>query len=235
MIPYSTALEEVSLNRHKPKLIILDINPWELGINQGKYEKLTALLPYCDKHNELIKYIKDISPFETYKLLSKSYPYNSSTFILATNTLFPNSVKKDNFGYLPLDGKMTSTELKDYILRMNERSVRIHQKKNFVDEKAKNYFVDFLNFSFKNKIKTLVVISPTILNNPFELDNQIMQKKLIIGICGRYSNVTFVDYSTDFHFNYHPEKFSDVFHLNTQGSKEFSSILTSDIKSKYFN
>lgn len=94
MIPYSTAVQEVSLNRHKPKLIILDINPWELAVNPSKYEKLTILLPYCNEHPELIKYIAEVSEFERYKLFSQTYPYNSSIFILGTNALLPNSVKK---------------------------------------------------------------------------------------------------------------------------------------------
>lgn len=230
MIPYSIALEEVSLNRHKPKLIILDINPWEFAVNQSKYEKLTILLPYCDKHKELIKYIKEISAFEPYKLLSKVYPYNSSIFIMANNTLFRNSEKKDDNGYLPLEGKMTKAELQDYQLKMNQRSINLHKKKNLVDYKAIKYFKEFLDNTIKNRIKTLVIISPTILKNSVELDNQSLQKSIIIDICKHYNNITFLDYSTDARFNYHPEKFSDEFHLNTQGSKEFSTILTKYIK-----
>jgi len=40
-----------------------------------------------------------------------------------------------------------------------------------------------------------------------------------------YPNVTFLDFSSDPRFNYHPEKFADVFHLNKKGSEEFSAIL----------
>ena len=217
MIPYSTAMEEISLARHKPTLIILDITPRELGVDESKYDKLSILLPYCEEHKEFIKYVQEISPFEPYKLFSKTYSFNSSIFILATNTLFATSVKKDMNGYLPLEGKMTKAEVEDYDLRMKERYEKIRFKKDIPEGKSIRYFKTFLDNSAKNNIKTLVVISPTILKDPFYLDNQIVEKKLITKITAQYPNATFLDYSSDSRFNYHPEKFSDVFHLNKQG------------------
>ena len=230
MIPYYAAVEEVALARHKPKLIILDINPWELAINESKYEKLTILEPYCRQHKELVKYVAEVSPFEQYKLLSQTYPYNSSVFILATNALFPNSVKKDQGGYLPLEGVLTKAYLDEYITRMTARAVKTHQKKEVPDEKALAYLRKFLDRAAKEGIKTLVVISPTIVNNPFELDNQTLERDMIQNIAKEYPNVTFLDYSTDQRFNYHFEKFSDEFHLNKQGAEEFSGLLAAYIK-----
>jgi hypothetical protein len=230
MIPYSTAMEEISLNRHTPKLIILDISPRELGVDQSKYDKLSILLPYCDKHPEFIKYIREISPFEPYKLLSKTYPFNSSVFILGTNALFPKTVKKDDNGYLPLEGKMTKLEVDDYSLRMNKRYLKIKKRKDVPEEKGIRYFKTFLNNSAKRNIKTLVIISPTVLKNPFYLDNQTVEKELIVKLTRQYPNVTFLDYSSDPHFNFRPEKFSDVFHLNKQGSEEFSNSVALYIK-----
>lgn len=223
MIPYSAAVEEVSLNRHKPKLIILDINPWELANNPSKYEKLTILLPYCDEHKELVPYISEVSAFERYKLFLKVYPYNSSIFILATNALFPNTVKKDTAGYLPLEGVMTPAYLAEYTARMKARYERIKVKKEIPEEKGITYFKRFLDYAARYNIKTLVVISPTILKDPFELDNQSVEKKLVIGITKKYQNVTFLDYSSDARFNGQPQKFSDEFHLNRYGAEEFST------------
>jgi len=230
MIPYSTAIEEVSLARHIPKLIILDITPRELGIDKSKYEKLAILLPYCDEHPQFIKYIKEVSEFEAEKLFSKTYPYNSTAFILANNSLFSKSVEKDDNGYLPLHGVMTKVEMDDYSKRMTKRSKRTHQKTEIAETKAVNYFRQFLNNAAKNKIKTMVVISPTILNNSFYLDNQIVERDLIVKITSEYPNVTFLDFSTDPRFNHHPEKFDDVFHLNKKGSEEFSAIIAQHIK-----
>lgn len=230
MIPYSAAIEEVSLARHIPKLIILDITPRELGVDRSKYEKLAILLPYCEEHPQLIKYIKEVSEFEAEKLFCKTYPYNSSAFILANNSLLSKSVEKDDNGYLPLHGVMNKAEMDDYIKRMNKRAKKIRQKNEIAETKAVNYFKQFLNNAAKNKIKTIVIISPTILNNLFYLDNQTIERDLIGKITSEYPNVTLLDFSADPRFNYHPEKFDDVFHLNKKGSEEFSAIVTQHIK-----
>ncbi|MCR8559509.1 DUF1574 domain-containing protein [Mucilaginibacter sp. BJC16-A38] len=232
MIPYSAAMEEISLSRHIPKVIILDITPRELGIDKSKYEKLDILLPYCDEHQQFIKYIKEVSPFETYKLFSKTYPYNSSAFILAHNIFFAKSAEKDDNGYLPLTGAMTKPEMEDYSKRMNIRALRTRKKNEVADIKAINYFKRFLENAAREKITTLVIISPTILNNAFYLDNQTLERGLIEKISREYPNVIFLDYSTDPRFNYHPEKFDDVFHLNKLGSEEYSAIIGQRIKAK---
>ncbi|ASU33510.1 hypothetical protein MuYL_1612 [Mucilaginibacter xinganensis] len=230
MIPYSAAIEEVSLARHLPKFIILDITPRELGIDKSKYEKLDILLPYCEEHPQFLKYIKEVSEFETEKLFSKTYPYNSSAFILANNSLFSKSIEKDDNGYLPLHGFMTKPEMDDYIKRMNNRAKKIRKKIEIPETKAVNYFKRFLSDAAKYKIKTMVIISPTILNNSFYLDNQTIERDLIGKITSEYPNVTLLDFSTDPRFNYHPEKFNDVFHLNKRGSEEFSAIVAQHIK-----
>ncbi|MFT3932960.1 MAG: DUF1574 family protein [Chitinophagaceae bacterium] len=233
MIPYTAAVQQIALERHTPKLVILDINPWELAQDPSKYEKLTILLPYYEKHKELINYISEVSPFERYKLFSKTYPYNSSIFILTTNALFANSVKKDDHGYLPLEGSMTDATTTDYQRKMLARYERIKIKKEVPDEKGIAYYKKFLDNTSRLNIKTLVVISPTILKDPFYLDNQALEKQLVIDIAKQYPNISFLDYSLDPRFNNHPEKFSDVFHLNRQGSQEFTADISAYIKANH--
>jgi hypothetical protein len=230
MIPYAAAVQEVSLSRHIPKVIILDISPRELGIDRTKYERLSILLPYAGEHEQLMKYIKEVSPFEPDKLVSKTYPFNSSAFVLACNTLLAKSVSKDDNGYLPLENSMTKAETDDYLKRMESRAKKIRQKTEVAEAKAVAYFKQFLDNAARYNIKTLVVISPTILNNSFYLDNQMLERNLIEKITGQYKNVTFLDYSKDPRFNGHSEKFADYFHLNIQGSTEFSQLIAQNVK-----
>ena len=225
MIPYCAAVEDVTLKRCRPKLLILDIAPRELGTDKIKYERLTILLPYCQQHKELVNYISQASRFEKYKLFSKTYPYNSSLFILATNALFPGSEKKDKNGYLPLDGVMDKAEMDDYLERMTSRYATIRNKPEVAEKAAVGYYRQFLDSAAAKGVKTLVVISPTLLKDPFYLDNQTIEKNIIANIAKAYPNVTFLDFSSDARFNYHPDKFADVFHLNKKGSEEFSAIL----------
>ena len=230
MIPYSSAVEQVTLERHKPKLIILDIAPRELSKDNSKYEKLSILLPYCSEHREFLSYVDKISPFEPLKLFSKTYPYNSSLFILGMNALFPKSVKKDSSGYLPLDDSMTKAEMNDYQSAMQARAAKTRLKKEVAEEKAITYYRQFLDRAKNDNVKTLVIIAPTILKDPFYLDNQSVEKRLIVDMAREYPNVIFLDFSSDPRFNYHPEKFADMFHLNKQGSEEYSNILAQYIK-----
>jgi hypothetical protein len=60
MIPYDAAIQEAVFARYKPKMIILDVNSWELSPNDSKYEKLSILLPYVYNHPEFLKYLKTI-------------------------------------------------------------------------------------------------------------------------------------------------------------------------------
>ncbi|MGN6394346.1 MAG: hypothetical protein ACTHMI_02215 [Mucilaginibacter sp.] len=230
MIPYAAAVQEVSLARHIPKMIILDISPRELGIDRVKYERLSILLPYCAEHEQLIKYVKEVSPYEPDKLISKTYPFNSSAFVMACNTLLAKSVSKDENGYLPLQNSLTKAETDDYLKRMLARAKSVHQKADVAEDKAVAYFKQFLDNTARYNIKTLVVISPTILKNAFYLDNKVLERRLIEEITGRYKNVTFLDYSRDPRFNGHPEKFADYFHLNAEGSTEFSQLIAQNVK-----
>lgn len=235
MIPYAAAVEEVALKRHRPKLVILDINAWELADNPSKYEKLTILLPYYHKHPELKPYLSEISPFESYKLYSRVYPYNSSIFILASNGLFPGSTKKDAHGYLPLEGQIPPGFMQDYLARMETRLQKIKSKEEKPDQKAIAYYKKFLDATAAAQIPTLVVISPTIVKNPSRLDNQAKEYQLVKEIAGSYPNVSFLDYSADERFNDKTEKFADVFHLNRQGSAEFSADIARWLTSHHFS
>lgn len=230
MIPYAAAVQEISLSRHIPKMIILDISPRELGIDRTKYERLSVLLPYASEHEQLMKYIKEVSPFEPDKLVSKTYPYNSAAFVMACNTLLAKSVTKDDNGYLPLESSLTKAETADYFKGMVSRANKIRKKTELAEDKAVAYFKQFLDNTAKYNIKTLVVLSPTIIKNPFYLDNQMLERNLIEKMAARYKNVTFLDYSKDPRFNGHSEKFADYFHLNVQGSKEFSQIIAQNVK-----
>lgn len=216
MIPFYKAMQEAIFIRHKPKLIILDINPWELSPDKTKYEKLSILLPYCIKHPEFIKYVQNESKWERLKLLSQTYPYNSSLFILFYNFFFSSHLNKDANGYLPLTGVMNKKELDDYTANLKNE-----KQNNRVDLKAVNYYREFLQKTQQNNIKTYVIISPAIIKEQVNLK----KKQILMAIAKEYKNVSFLDFSDDPRFNYKYKFFSDIYHLNKTGSEEFSKNL----------
>ncbi|WP_374951965.1 DUF1574 family protein [Mucilaginibacter sp.] len=233
MIPYATAVQQIALERHKPKLIILDIGPNQLGVQPSKYEKLSILLPYYENHYDLVRYIEEISRFEQFKLYSKTYPFNSSLFILATNILLPGTVKMHDNGYLPRDGSITQTEMNHFVTKMTIKAKKDAANPDVVDARAVRYFKDFLDNSAKDNIKTLVVIPPTLIKESYRLDNQLKERDIIVNLSKKYPNVKLVDYSADDRFNYQPQKYSDPSHLNRLGAEEFSAIITRYIQQNY--
>jgi len=226
-LPYYVAISEITIKRHLPKLIIVDMMSKELYTDKSKYTKLSILLPYCEKHPEFNEYIKDISSYEKYALLSKIYPFNSLLFIMINNSLFQNKIIKDDLGYLPLFGILTKEQRDIIIKRKNAFDLRNDNEKGLkIDNKSVQYFKKFLNNTSMNGIKTVVVISPSIVKEPEVCINEIKN------ICTQYSNVTFLDFSNNEKYYLRNEKFSDMFHLNKSGSEEFSNDLNKILKDK---
>jgi hypothetical protein len=221
LIPYYAAIQEATLKRYKPKLIIVDVNSWELSPGEGKYEKLSILLPYCRRHPELRSYVEQGSKQERLKLWSRIYPYNSSLFVLGYNSLFPNKVASDDHGYVPLTGEMTDLMLKDHMERMKTDKSELG---NQIDPKALAYYTQFLSNTTKYGIKTYVIISPKILKEPMNFKVQ-----RLMDVASKFSNVKFINFSADPKYNFKYEMFADVFHLNQKGAEAFSKDLISHL------
>lgn len=220
-IAYCTALEEVTLKRLQPKLIILDILPKELYEDDLKYSKLWVLLPYCKQHPEFIKYIEELSPFEKNKLYFSTLPYNSFLFLMINNLLLEKYVKKDELGYKPYTNTITKKEFDTYLKKKELYDAKVKSEGSLaLDPKSVDYFKQFLDRATKDSIKTMVVISPSLLTEPAIYRNKIRE------ICAGYPNVQFVDFSDNPKYSHHNEKFADLNHLNKMGAEEFSRELT---------
>jgi len=216
-IPYYCALQDAIFKRKHPKLIILDVNVWEIAPNDEKYEKLSMLLPYIHRHQELQKYIEEISEWENIKLVSRTYPYNSTVFVSLHDYLFSHNIPEDDNGYFPLDRTMSKNDFETYRVKKNIYDQKREKMNVPFDVKAIKYYEYFLNQVELLHIPTYVVISPTILKEP-----ATKEKLLIESIASRYKYVKFLDYSGNKEYNDQYEKFADEFHLNTKGSTQFS-------------
>lgn len=228
-IPFYTAVEEVILHRKKPKLIILDVLPNELSIDDSKYSRLTILLPYCKSHPELIKFIKEVSPFEPYKLWSQTYPFNSTLFISAYNHLLKNRIPDTKHGYVPLERTLTAFEMADLGKRLQDYAAKYPGAGSIkqLDKKALNYYRTFLDNAQKAGVKTMVVISPSLFYEPDTYVKKELQK-----VVAEYPNAEFIDYSNDKKYTGVHEKFADQFHLNKQGADEFSAEINALLRKK---
>lgn len=218
-LPYYCATQDVILERKIPKIIILDVNIWELGPNEQKYAKLAQLLPYVAEHPVLKRYTKEISEFENLKFISKTYPYNSTLLISVYDHLFQEE-NPDDRGYSPLIGQVTKTMFEKYSVEKKVYDQKRATQNIQIDQHAVAYYKQFLQKTTDLNIKTYVIISPTILKEP-----QTEEKTLLESIAKNYSNVTFMDFATDSTYNNHYELFADEFHLNEKGANRFSAEL----------
>ncbi|MBK0383662.1 hypothetical protein I5M32_11900 [Pedobacter sp. SD-b] len=224
-LPYYCAAQEVILQRKIPKIIILDVNIWELGPNDSKYIKLASLLPYVSEHPILKKYTAEISDYENIKFISKTYPYNSTLLISAYDHLFSNKLPSDDRGYFPLVRTIPKQQFEHYREQQRIYNEKRAKQKIKIDMNAVDYYRAFLQRCEDLKIKTYVIISPTILKEP-----KTKEKILLKIIAEEYPNVTFLDYSSDATYNNHYKLFADEFHLNDTGAKKFSEELADKIK-----
>jgi hypothetical protein len=224
-LPYYCASQEVILERKIPKIIILDVNIWELGPNESKYFKLASLLPYVNEHPLLRKYTAEISSYENLKLISKTYPYNSTLLISVYDYINSNKLSQDDRGYYPLVRTVSEKEFNIYKDNQEIYNQKRAKQDIKIDPKAVAYYRQFLKKTATLNIKTFVIISPTILTEP-----NSKEKSLLKEITQEYKNVTFLDYTSDTLYNNQFQLFADEFHLNNIGADIFSKNLVSKIK-----
>ncbi|WP_017259310.1 hypothetical protein [Pedobacter arcticus] len=224
-LPYYCAVQAVILERKTPKIIILDVNIWELGPNEQKYMKLAQLLPYVAEHPVLRNYTAKISKFENLKLISKTYPYNSTLLISVYDHLLTNTEPEDDRGYFPLVGEVSEKMFNKYQTEKKTYDEKRATQDIEIDQQAVAYYHQFLKKTKDLNIKTYVVISPTVLKEP-----NTEEKSLLESIAKKYSNVKFLDFATDSTYNNHYQLFADEFHLNDKGAEKFSKELAELIK-----
>lgn len=224
-LPYYCAVQDVVLERKIPKIIILDVNIWELGPNEQKYMKLAQILPYVAEHPILKKYTAEISEYENLKFISKTYPYNSTVLVSVYDHLFRDRNQLADRGYSALIGTVSEKMFNHYKTEKAIYDAKRAKQNIKIDEHAIAYYKQFLQKTKDLNIKTYVIISPTILKEP-----KSEEKSLLEIIAKNYSNVTFLDYAIDSTYNNHYQLFADEFHLNKQGAERFSLQLATMMK-----
>lgn len=216
-IVYSAAVVSASVHRYRPKLVIIDIRPNEFTTS-GE-EDLSALLPYY-QNKFVMPYINYASDFQEIKLLSKIYPYNSLlTTIIAGKSNRVDANTFDKRGYIPMYGLIKNKEIASY-----------KGDKDKIDAGKVRFFTELLDHLEKEKISSLIVLSPLYYK---------YTGGTTVGVCKKtisklkYSK--FVDFSNRPEFN-DPTKFDDELHLNNHGAELFSSemagIITSTLTHK---
>lgn len=215
---YQTAVLKSVLKRYTPKVIICDVYGG-FAYDENAYDRMSSLLPYYEGHEEIREIVEMRGPFEQIKHLSHTYPYNGKLLTIAVgNTEFNKNRKSDNKGYTALYGEW-SLEL-DTIPNLQPRQL---------DSNKINCFGNFVDLAKASGADVFVVYSPIY---------QWCEKRSEIEICRNIcqeAKVPFYDFSKDPLFLQNKSWFQDFTHLNHEGAKVFSSMLTQKIKASTRN
>lgn len=215
-MPYFRAIQEGILNRYAPKVVILNVDDYDLEFPPN-YEHAGVLRPFYHNHPEIHHILDQTSTFEWLLMQSRLYAYNSSYYYL----IRPYFVQG-------LDGK---TSDKGWKPRVDTMSVEMG--KNLEPEPPKMplnpegvALFDALVKQFQDKgCKMFMVVSP---NFGRSVDSSTTIEYL--RKTSRERNIPLFVYSNDSAFITKPDYFTDPNHLNVEGARLFTSDLVRHIK-----
>jgi hypothetical protein len=206
----NSCITECVIKREKPKLIIFEIEEFELFSNDLKY-RLETFAPYYNNNSIVKNYINRLGLNERIKIKSNLYKYNSKipNFIIS---LVSNVGIND--GYEPLYTKMK-------IIKKENNNITDNNKNTIIDEYSKNNFTNVIKLCNKEHIKIIVVSSPR-----YKTDEK---NDFLKELCNTY-NVPYIDMETTNYFNNHPGLFADAAHLNNDGATIYTKMFLKKLK-----
>ncbi len=221
-IIYSAAILPEILERHNPKLIVLDLTLNEFSQEEAASlnEMLpTMLLPYINTSKQIENTVLKVKPDEVYKAkISKIYAYNSLLTSIVMS--YMNADIKNVKGYQPLTGSRLQNKKGK---TNNEFKVIKYEK---VDDYARSRLVYFVQQVQSRNIPMIAVMTP-MYTAPFAATASMKEMEAILN---KY-HVPFYDYSTRPAF-FKKELFHDNSHMNRTGATMFTDSLVPIIKQR---
>ena len=213
-ILYTLAVQQAILKRYTPRIMILDIFPIDLLFkSEAEYNRLSYLLPFVQKHEEIRRIVYLRGPFERIKLLSRIYPFNSKILPIIYNNLFEPQYEYSN-GYMPLRQTMSGQEKSE-----------MTYSAFVLDQNKADAFSAFLENGLAAGCKVYVVISPLYVDpNASYLDAYRVAREIV-----QRFDLEIWDYGNDLRFA-DAKLFKDPIHLNATGAELFSSIVAARLQ-----
>jgi len=198
-----------TLERYKPKVVILDLDHRDVYLQSNNFgpNVVKEAAPFYGKINKEFDSLLVRDFYDYFLYQSNLYKYNKKFFPILTGAI-RNEKKFD--GYVPISGKMNSIP-KDSII------------KDFsIDKDLVKVTRDFILKAKKNNIRLIVVLSPSYKKLPLEFEAYVnsLESKYNINIINHFKDTTFLN---------HPNYFRDIDHLNDEGAKLYSKIISKEI------
>ncbi len=218
---YAYALEQLILDKYKPKIIVLDLLPSYItkadGVDQ-ETERLSSLLPYAN-NREVRWLLTRNSLLDRLKLVSVLYRYNSRLLNIADN--YFNSAKQFDNGYVSV-GKTkfrTVNQFSDDLL---------HDQQVQFDDFKIELLKKFISSAKARNIKVIMSFSPTV--EP--LSAKCRQILAYYDRLFTEMQVPFIKVLTeDFPQFTNSQMFMDYIHMNDLGANAFTPIFADKLHS----
>ncbi|RPD94371.1 hypothetical protein EGM88_12390 [Aureibaculum marinum] len=221
-IPFFRCVQEATLKRYIPKIVILNLGAYRLE-NELDKNRYMFLKPFYWSHPEIRPILERKSNNEKYLMFSSLYRYNSVFYYLFRSFVIhgiDGDVKmkgmKPRIGSIKLD---TSLNYKHKI----ERDEKTLKEETILE-------LEILLKKFNEAgVQLYVVISP---------DFQPGDKTPSIDVYNKLSekyNFKIINLMNDNDFIYKPELFKDAAHLNLEGANILSNKVAKKIKSMLHN
>jgi len=225
ILPYAQI--KIMTERHSPKILILEFSPDGILHYTGDYDRLHILLPYCEEYPEIRPLVLLESPYESIKLTSTIYPFNSNLInIIRFNTDYHAVRQQDFEGYVPLKKVMSINILKQEPEILNQSVIATE---SVVDSNKVNALEHIISLCKEKNISLFIINSPIFHTVNEKQSPPLPSAKLSLEIIHR-NNVNYLDFSHDSTFSGHFELFKDREHLNVEGAKVFSNMLIDSIE-----
>lgn len=204
-IYYQYAVLNELLKRHKPKIVIIST----FVLSDNERQTFAPLYPYYYNFKSIKDLIDKNEPNEKYKLLIKSYAYNSILIDVLKGNL---ATESNTNGFVPLSTVNKNMQLSSIPWKISTST------------KTWEYYEKFIQSCLRAKCKVYIIDTPRYIEK-----NDAEQNLEIRSMLEKYS-VNYLNYATDTTFINHPELFKDVTHLNLAGAKILTNLVIKDIK-----
>lgn len=201
-IIYAAMVLASNLERHKPKMVILDMS--NVMMDGSWNDHLASMYCYYGIEKSVDEIIDSISDWkERLKLISNLYRYNN-TLPWIIQSYF-SSIRDDNHGYRPLNGGDSS----------NMRACIKDGDKFHLDSLCLHY-LDMIVFACKkHEVKLVICDSPSLNITRGEFN------KWLSAYCVK-NQLLLIDYNKENRFTENPQWHYDMSHLNAKGARIFT-------------
>lgn len=214
---FHNILNDLMLQRYRPKLVILNLDYNWLYQNTALDGHLADLYPYYkEEHREILKgHLQKKDRFIDLKMASNLLRYNSTLVHVLRNIYFKDA---DTNGYVPLHEAMRIPRHTNSIRKLGDRGK--------LDPDAEDALIDFIQRQQQAGIQLVFTISPSLSQLDLSGNRSFARMLTIIQ---RYK-VPLFDFTNHQQFVSAYPLFADRSHLNDRGSALFSRLVADKIK-----